>query len=343
MASFPSPETEYITIPIRKPSLERGQSVKYGYKIYGKHFLKTQTPLILLPGWSGTMMDWLDMPHLISQSRAVITVDHRGIGFSELIFNEHITTHYKSEYAIKHKLNRPIPSFDFDDTVNDVYYLIRHLFKNTILPKMDVLGWSMGGMIAQRFACTYPQVINNLILFGTTMSGKISEQFKTKERDEWIQRSTIGTTQTKNRNDLVQHLMENTKYQFGDSLKAENRQKVISKLVKDVILKSKRPFKTIIAQRNAMQKLYDANGTDLKKLDEFTKIWKINVVIIHGDGDKILGVGNAYHLNKQLKNSKLRILKGEGHWIHATPSGLKQCAEIINNMQSELKQVFAKL
>ena len=203
--------------------------MKYGYKIYGKHFLKTQTPLILLPGWTGTMMDWLDLPQLISQSRAVITVDHRGIGFSELIFNEHITTHYKSEYAIKHKLNRPIPSFDFDDMVNDIYYLIRHLLQNTRLPKMDVLGWSMGGMIAQRFACTYPQITNNLILFGTTMSGKISEQFKTKERDEWIQRSTIGTTQIKNRNDLIHHLMENTKFYFGDSLKAENEQKVISK------------------------------------------------------------------------------------------------------------------
>ena len=149
------PVTEYIDIPVRSPSTKRGKSVKYAYKIYNKSLLNSvgsQVPLILLPGWTGTMNDWGDLPHFISKSGPVITIDHRGIGFSEIIFNPDMTTHHKSPQA----KNRPIPSFDYDDMVNDIYTLIKHL---NITAKIDILGWSMGGMIAQHFCLTYPQIM----------------------------------------------------------------------------------------------------------------------------------------------------------------------------------------
>ena len=344
MTTLTTPSTEYITIPVSNPSVTRGQKVKYGYKVYNKQLLNEgKCPLLLLSGWTGCMNDWIDLPQFISKQRAVIAVDYRGIGVSEIIFNEHITTHKKSKYAIKHKLNRPIPSFTYDDMVHDIYVLVQHLFNiYNGMTKIDILGWSMGGIIAQHFCLTFPQIVNNLILFGTTMSGKIAEQFRTKEFNEWVQNSTIGMAKAKNKMEL---LRVNIKFTFGYALKKEeNGEELLNHLINEIILKSKRPFKTIIGQHNANEKYHkDNDGTDLKKLDEYIKLYGINTFIIHGDCDNVLPVGNAYLLNKYLSNSKIFVLKGEGHWIHATKSGLKQCIDIINNMSSNPTRLPSKL
>eukprot|EP01084_Bolivina_argentea_P123330 218555_1 len=343
MSCFETPQTEYITIPVSNPSATRGKLIKYGYKIYGKQFLSTQIPLILLSGWTGCMIDWLDLPHLISRKRCVITVDHRGIGFSEIIFNKDFTTHFKSKNAIKKKLKRPIPVFDYNDFVSDIYYLIQYLLKDN-MRKIDILGWSMGGMIAQHFTLTYPQIVNNLILFATTMGGKPAEKFRTEEFDEWKQNSTVGLANVKNRNDLIKQLKSNLKFQFGYSLKKEDENVVLDMIVNDIILKVKRPFKTIMGQYNANLKYHNNNnGVDLKGLDKYVKNFNINVIVIHGECDSVLNVGNAYYLNEHLYNSHLCILKGEGHWIHGTKSGMKQCVEIINDIPLNCKPLNAKL
>ena len=132
----------------------------------------------------------------------------------------------------------------------------------------------------------------------------------------------------------------------NEAVNGDDGQNVIDRLImNDFILKTKRPFKTIMGH-NANQKYHDENdGVDLNKLNESIELFGINVIIIHGDDDNVLPVGNAYCLNENLFKSKLCILKGEGHWIHATKSGFKQCIAIINDMTSntERHKVTSKL
>ncbi len=49
----------------------------------------------------------------------------------------------------------------------DLYWLLRNLNIN----KTSVLGYSFGGLIAQKLACDHPEIINNLILIGANVSG----------------------------------------------------------------------------------------------------------------------------------------------------------------------------
>jgi pimeloyl-ACP methyl ester carboxylesterase len=40
------------------------------------------------------------------------------------------------------------------------------------IPKADVMGYSLGGHIAQAFTISYPDKVNRLILVATTCGGK---------------------------------------------------------------------------------------------------------------------------------------------------------------------------
>ena len=331
------PPVEYLYLPVSNPSETRGQHVKYGYQIYGRAFLNLQPPLILLTGWTGAMVDWQDLPHFLSKDRSVITVDHRGIGSSEIIFNEHMTTHFKSPHALSSNMKRPTPSFGFDDMVHDVVALIGHLVQP--VSKVDVLGWSMGGMIAQHLALTYPQLLRTLVLFGTSMGGELQQQLTTPEFYEWATKSTVGVSAAMakgGREALVRQLTENLRFQFGANLDGERDADALLRRLVAISLESKRPFKTIMAQQNAIQKFnVERKGVDLALLRRTMREYGFRVAVVHGEADRVLPVGNAYCFKEQLPESELFVLKGEGHYMHATQAGLRQCVEILNGLGRE--------
>lgn len=185
------PKTQFIFIPITNPSPQRGRFVKYGYKIYNPTpFAQdpiNNPPLILANGWTATKEDFYDLPSaLIKKSnnqRTIITIDHRGIGESIIYYNGDVTSHQRSKVAKEKKLRKPIPKFTLEDLADDIAYLTQHLYNkheqfDRICKtmdgysigncfKVDLLGMSMGGMIAQLFGLRYPQYTRNLILFAT--------------------------------------------------------------------------------------------------------------------------------------------------------------------------------
>jgi pimeloyl-ACP methyl ester carboxylesterase len=100
------------------------------------------TPLLLIIGYGSTMAEW--DPALVSslsQGRRVIMLDNRGAG--------------DSTGSVAHPGIRLM--------ANDAYGLIRHLK----LDRVDVLGWSMGGFIAQEFTLDHPRMVGRLILAAT--------------------------------------------------------------------------------------------------------------------------------------------------------------------------------
>jgi pimeloyl-ACP methyl ester carboxylesterase len=118
--------------------------INIAYKQIGKPDAK---PIILITGASATMEMWnpLLLEQLASANYRVIIFENRGVGE---------TTVGTKEFSI--------PQF-----ANDTLGLLDALK----ISKADVLGWSMGGMIAQQLAVTNPDRVDNLILYTTSCGG----------------------------------------------------------------------------------------------------------------------------------------------------------------------------
>ncbi|NQU35704.1 MAG: alpha/beta hydrolase [Bacteroidetes bacterium] len=97
---------------------------------------------MLIAGLGSDSVSWLPVIINLSKNFRVITFDNRGVGRSSLD-NSNIT---------------------IEDMADDCVELINHLG----LPSVNLLGHSMGGMIAMNIAIRYPELVDKLILAATT-------------------------------------------------------------------------------------------------------------------------------------------------------------------------------
>ena len=118
--------------------------ISIAYKQIGKADAK---PIILITGGGATMDMWnpLLLEKLTSANYKVIIFENRGVGESTAGTKE----------------------FSISQFANDTSGLLDALR----ISKADVLGWSMGGFIAQQLALTYPDKVDNLILYATSCGG----------------------------------------------------------------------------------------------------------------------------------------------------------------------------
>src|SRR5437667_1442815 len=104
-------------------------------------------PLLVLNGFAATSADWDPsfIDGLLASSNDLILLDHRGIGSS--------TDDGKA--------------FDVAQLASDAAHVIETLG----FERGSVLGWSMGGFIAQTLALQHPDRVNKLILLSTDPGG----------------------------------------------------------------------------------------------------------------------------------------------------------------------------
>jgi pimeloyl-ACP methyl ester carboxylesterase len=101
-------------------------------------------PLLMIMGISGDLQGWaLQVPELSKHFR-VITYDNRGAGRS----------------------SAPDRPYSIKQMAGDACALLDHLG----IAKTHVLGFSMGGYVAQEFAIAHPERVNKLILLATAPS-----------------------------------------------------------------------------------------------------------------------------------------------------------------------------
>jgi pimeloyl-ACP methyl ester carboxylesterase len=104
------------------------------------------TPLLMIMGSSGTMDMW--SPEFVSdlaQGREVVVFDNRGMG----------------------ETNDPGGAYEFSQLADDSAGLIKALGYD----KMDVLGWSMGGMAAIDLTVRYPELVSKLVSYAGSAGG----------------------------------------------------------------------------------------------------------------------------------------------------------------------------
>jgi len=102
-------------------------------------------PLLMLTGTGSTMAEWDPaLLRLLARDHRLILFDYPGIGRSG-----------------------PWHANSFDSLAKTTVALM----KATGAPRADVLGWSMGGFVAQRLAIDFPGRVSHLVLAGTNPGG----------------------------------------------------------------------------------------------------------------------------------------------------------------------------
>lgn len=103
-------------------------------------------PLLLIMGLGGHSMHWLFQSSVLSQSYRVIVFDNRGAGRSDA----------------------PAGPYTTREMAADAAGLLDHLG----IQRARVVGWSMGGMIAQELALARPEQVERLVLLASLAKQK---------------------------------------------------------------------------------------------------------------------------------------------------------------------------
>ncbi|HEX6281940.1 MAG TPA: alpha/beta hydrolase [Nitrososphaera sp.] len=134
---------EDLSYPRDKNALQEVQvgDIHMAYRMFGKG-----EPIVLVHGYGGSMDIWdPTLLNDLAQNRTVIVFNNRGVGNSTL---------GEKNYSIEQLA---------EDTVG--------LLDVLGIKNVDVLSWSMGGMIAQELAINHPDKVNRLVLYGSTCGG----------------------------------------------------------------------------------------------------------------------------------------------------------------------------
>jgi pimeloyl-ACP methyl ester carboxylesterase len=126
----PVPATSIVSAPVQTADTKLG---RVAYRTIG-----SGPPLVLIAGYSGTMEGWdRRLVDTLAEQHRVVLIDNAGIGETAAL-----------------------PKLTVDAMANQTSALIAALG----LKRADVLGWSMGSMIAQALAVLHPDQVHRLVL-----------------------------------------------------------------------------------------------------------------------------------------------------------------------------------
>jgi pimeloyl-ACP methyl ester carboxylesterase len=113
-----------------------------GYYQYGHG-----APLLLITGYRATLSEWNGaFLAALAAHREVIVMDNPGVGRSQF---DHVP-----------------------DTMEGMADTVSGFIDAMQLGKVDVVGWSMGGMVVQQLAQSHPDQVKSLVLISTTPPGQ---------------------------------------------------------------------------------------------------------------------------------------------------------------------------
>jgi pimeloyl-ACP methyl ester carboxylesterase len=251
-------------------SLEIG-GVSFVYRRFGNE--QTDAPaLVLLQHFRGNLDNW--DPALVdrlAQDREVILLDNRGVGGSTGVVPENVTTMARDALV-------------FIDAVG--------------LGPIDLLGFSLGGYVAQELVLLRPRLVRRVVLAGTAPQG--GPDIHRWSEDVYA----LATPDEPAAEDLLSLF-------FSDS--DESRAKGMESIGRLYQREVDRDEPTDLATRDAQLAAITAWGIpDESKLNRLAGITQPTFVA-NGDNDTMMHTKNSHLLAAQLPNAQLRIYPDAGH------------------------------
>nr|WP_315030081.1 alpha/beta hydrolase [uncultured Chryseobacterium sp.] len=243
------------------------KGTSFAYRILGKD---QGIPVILLPGLGGSMDDWDPaVTDGLAQKYKVILFDNRGVAASKGITPN--TIQGMADDAI-----------DFIKAMN--------------LNRVNIMGFSMGGFVAQRIVLTEPGLINKIILTGTGPKGAVGLSN--------LPNIIAGTAGLSPEESFLKFGFTESAQSIAAGKSAYERVQ-LRKTDRDPILSDATSASQFTAVLNWAQ-------PDTNAYEEVKKI-KSPVLIVHGENDLPVSVQNAKNMAQNLDHSELVIFPDSGH------------------------------
>jgi pimeloyl-ACP methyl ester carboxylesterase len=251
-------------------SLEVGY-VSFAYRRFGN--VRTAAPaLVMLQHFRGNLDNW--DPALVdrlAQDREVILLDNRGVGGSTGVVPENVTIMARDALA-------------FIDALG--------------LKQIDLLGFSLGGYVAQELVLLRPRLVRRLVLAGTAPQGG-------PDLHRWSEDVyTLATPDQPTAEDLLGLFFSSSD---------QSQAKGIESLGRLYQREVDRDEPTDLATRDAQLAAITAWGIpDESKLNRLAGITQPTLVA-NGDNDTMMHTQNSHLLAERLPNARLRIYPDAGH------------------------------
>lgn len=282
--------TSDVALKAPNESVEASNGVSYAYRRFGTSS-RGVLPLVMLQHFRGNLDDWDPLLlGALASGREVIPVDNAGVGLSSGTVPPDITEMARDAIA-------------FVDALG--------------LSRIDLLGFSIGGMIAQEFALLRPRQVRRLVLAGTgPQSGDLMHGWTNDVQD-------LGTVANNHPEDQLPLFFEitPTSQQAGREFlqrcdaRKDDRDKHPSLQCRD-------------AQFDAIVKWGVHDPSRLNRLAGITQ----HVLIAHGDNDIMIPTPNAWLMAQYLPNARVRIYPDSGHgFLFQWP---EQFAELVHSFLS---------
>jgi pimeloyl-ACP methyl ester carboxylesterase len=257
-------------LPAENLSLEVGDS-SFVYRRFGN--VQTAAPaLVMLQHFRGNLDNW--DPALVdrlAQDREVVLLDNRGVGGSTGVVPENVTVMARDALA-------------FVDALG--------------LKQIDLLGFSLGGYVAQELVLLRPRLVRRLVLAGTAPQGG-------PDLHRWTEDVySLATAHQPTAEDLLGLF-----FSSSDQSQAKGMESLGRLYQREV----DRDEPTDLATRDAQLAAITAWGIpDESKLNRLAGITQPTLVA-NGDNDTMMHTQNSHLLAGRLPNAQLRIYPDAGH------------------------------
>ncbi|MBB2903219.1 pimeloyl-ACP methyl ester carboxylesterase [Kineococcus radiotolerans] len=243
----------------------------FAYRRFGTPSV-TLPPLLMLQHFRGNLDFWdpvlLD---ILAVDREVITVDQRGVGASTGITRDNVT-----------------------DTATDTAAFAAALG----LKRLDVLGFSLGGHVAQDLTLRYPRLVRRLVLGGTAPQGAPNLHPWNDDVYAW---ATGDVTAAE---DFIALFFTGS---------ADSTRLAWEYLARTSVRQQDRDEPTSLATRDAQYTALMAWGIpDSSKLERLSAI-RQPTLVANGDNDTMMITQNSYLLAERIPGAQLRIYPDSGH------------------------------
>lgn len=250
-----------------KTNFVKVNGTDFAYRTWGR---ESGIPLILLPGTGGSMDDWDPaVTNGLAKQYRVIIFDNKGVASSKGTTPNTVQT--MADDAI-----------DFIKAMN--------------LGKVNIMGFSMGGFVAQRIVLTEPRLVNKIILADSGPKGAIGLSN--------LPNIIAGTAGLSPETSYL-------KFGFTDSKASIEAGKASFARVQLRMVDRDLPLSetTSTAQFAAVLAWAQPDADALKEIEKI----KQPVLIVHGDRDLPIAIENAHNMKQHITHAVLLEFKDSGH------------------------------
>lgn len=278
---------------------------EYGQRV-GTHELAVREdgpadgePLLLIMGLGLQLIAWPQALVDLWAARGfrVIRYDHRDIGRSTPL--DELKPPPLLWAALRHAVGLPLrPPYTLAELADDAAGLLAALD----IDKAQVLGVSMGGMVAQHLAMRYPQRVSSLHLWMTSSGARRLPLPSPRLRRLMLRRP-------RSRLEALEHYTQLYRALGGPAYptpEAELRAKVE--------LSAERAWRPQATLRQLLAIAHDGDRSRrLRQLDRAG----LPISIVHGDADPMLPAAHGRHLARCLPRARSEFIAGWGHDLPA--------------------------